>query len=295
MNLELLVVGHLSRDLLITPTLRRETLGGGTAYAMLAPALGVTSGIISRVGDDFEVDYQTTLQNSGLNLAGLHKSGSVSTRFINEYDEAGNRTQHIEHLATPILPDDIGPLLPSSCIHFTPLTRIEISTACFKLAASSKAIVSLDVQGFARGVQADLVIPRKWSYAADILQFVDIVKADTQELTAITGVNSISEAKEILLSYGVETVVLTRDRDGSTIYTQNEQLEIPLVLADLVLDTTGSGDTYMIGFLCEYIRTRDLFQSGVFGAACASLNLETIGPSSFPSRAEVEERMSRYL
>jgi sugar/nucleoside kinase (ribokinase family) len=175
------------------------------------------------------------------------------------------------------------------------LTRIEISIPCFKLAASSNAIISLDVQGFARGVQADKVIPREWAYAPDVLQFVDIVKADVHELTAITGFDTISEARDILFSHGVQILVLTRDRDGSTIYTQTEQLEIPLVLAERVVDTTGSGDTYMIGFLCEYMRTHDLFHSGVFAATSASLNLESIGPYSMPSRAEVEKRMIKYL
>ena len=52
--MEIVVVGHLSRDLIVMPERSQEALGGGTAYAMLAPALGAFgAGIISKVGADF--------------------------------------------------------------------------------------------------------------------------------------------------------------------------------------------------------------------------------------------------
>ena len=55
--MDIVVVGHLSRDLLVTPETAREALGGGTAYAMLAPSLGISKcGIVSCVGDDFDED-----------------------------------------------------------------------------------------------------------------------------------------------------------------------------------------------------------------------------------------------
>ena len=85
--MEIVVVGHLSRDLIITPETRRELLGGGTAYAMLSPKIGAFgSGIISRVGSDFDESYKISLIASGLNLTGLHYEGSHTTRFVNEYD-----------------------------------------------------------------------------------------------------------------------------------------------------------------------------------------------------------------
>ncbi len=49
--MEIVVVGHLSRDLIVTPEYERESLGGGTAYAMIAPHLGaLAAGIVTRVG-----------------------------------------------------------------------------------------------------------------------------------------------------------------------------------------------------------------------------------------------------
>jgi sugar/nucleoside kinase (ribokinase family) len=98
-----------------------------------------------------------------------------------------------------------------------------------------------------------------------------------------------------LLASGVGIVVLTKDRGGSVVYTGDERIDVPLVFADKVVDTTGSGDTYMIGFLVEYGRTQDLWRAGIFAATCASFNLESIGPYDMPSRVQVEDRMEPYL
>jgi sugar/nucleoside kinase (ribokinase family) len=292
---DLTVIGHLSRDLLITPTLRREALGGGPAYAMLAPAIGCDAGIVTVVGHDFEEEYEAVLHQSGLDMTGFRKTDSVSTRFINEYDINENRTQHIEHLAPPILAKDIMSHLDSKCIHFCPITRIEIEQAAFQMTSDSAALVSLDVQGYSRGVQGELIVPRYWDNASEILEYIDIVKADKAELLTITGVKNLEDARNTLFEMGVDMLVLTKDRGGSTIYTKSEYVKIPLVLSKRAIDTTGCGDTYIIGFLCDYLKSQDIYHAGLFGASCASFNLETIGPYNMPSQDMVLERMKHYL
>ncbi|MGY5874575.1 MAG: carbohydrate kinase family protein [Candidatus Thorarchaeota archaeon] len=295
--MEIVVVGHLSRDLLITPTLHRETLGGGTAYAMLAPSIGAKgSGIVSRVGQDFGQTYEGILQESGLDLTGLLCSGSYSTRFVNEYDNQGQRTQRIEHLAPSITAKDLlESHINSNIIHFCPLTRIEIEPSCFQKATRNKAMVSLDIQGFSRGVHGEQVIPRRWSSAEHIVKYVDVIKSDESELLAATNTKDIQVAIDRLFELGLKILLLTCEREGSTIYTPVEQIDIPLVLTDKVVDTTGCGDTYAIGFLIEYNRSHDLRAAGIFAAACSSFNLEDVGPYRMPSRAQVESRMRLYM
>jgi len=134
--MEIVVVGHLSRDLIITPETTREALGGGTAYAMLAMSLeAFGAGIISCVGTDFEEEYVQTLQESGLDIEGLHYRGRKSTRFINEYDEKGVRTQRLEARAPPLKIDDIeSKYLGASIYHFCPLTADEIPVSMIEAA-----------------------------------------------------------------------------------------------------------------------------------------------------------------
>ncbi|TFH10316.1 MAG: hypothetical protein E4H14_02805 [Candidatus Thorarchaeota archaeon] len=295
--MDIVVVGHLSRDLIITPDTKREALGGGTAYAMVAPALDAfAAGIVSKVGEDFEQEYWNTLKSSGLVLTGLQKEGAQSTRFVNKYDAEGNRVQMVETLAEKITPQDFSDeYLESNIIHFSPLTANELDIDCIKLARANAKITSIDVQGYVRSIDnSGMVIPRDWVEIDEILSIVDVVKLHELELKqAIEGESELSAVSEIL-NLGPRIVLVTRDRRGSTIYTRNDQITIPRVDADFYIDSTGCGDVYSIGFLLEYVRSSNLKRSGLFAATCSSFNVETIGPYNFPTRLDVERRMMRY-
>jgi sugar/nucleoside kinase (ribokinase family) len=295
--MDIVVVGHLSRDLIITPETKREALGGGTAYAMLAPALDAfAAGIVSKVGEDFEQEYWSILKSSGLDLTGLKRVGTKSTRFVNKYDSAGNRVQMVEALAEQItlqdFPDDYD---EAKIIHFSPLTANELDIECIRHARSNAKITSIDVQGYVRSIdKSGMVIPRDWIEQSEILSLVDIAKFHELELKqTIEGESELSAVSEIL-SLGPRIVLVTRDRRGSTIYTRNEQISIPRIDADNLVDSTGCGDVYSIGFLLEYMRSSNLKQAGLFAATCASFNVETRGPYNFPSRLDIKSRMKEY-
>ncbi|MFW9834608.1 MAG: carbohydrate kinase family protein [Candidatus Thorarchaeota archaeon] len=296
--MEIVVVGHLSRDLIITPESRQELLGGGTAYAMLAPKIGAFgAGIISKVGSDFEESYKITLMTSGLNLLGLHYEGDTTTRFVNEYDEEGVRSQRVEHLAPQITPADFSDdHCQAGIIHFSPLSCNEIDSDCYIIAREDGALVSLDAQGYLRCITDDCrVTPREWPESDKILSLVDIVKLHDSELRIINSDESELSAVSHILDLGPRIVMVTRDHRGSTIYTRNTQVDIPLVLANAQVDTTGCGDTYTVGFLLEYMRTANVARAGIFAATCSSFNVETMGPYDMPDRMMVETRMRPYL
>ena len=202
----------------------------------------------------------------------------------------------VENLAEQITPQDFPEdYLDSKIIHFTPLTANELDIDCIKLARSNERITSLDVQGYVRSIdKSGRVIPRVWVERDEILSLVDIVKFNELELKqSVEGQSELSAVSEIL-DLGPRIVLVTRDRSGSTIYTRTERIAIPLVNADVHIDSTGCGDVYSIGFLLEYMLTSNLKQSGLFAATCSSFNVETSGPYNFPSRLDVEKRMTEY-
>ena len=294
--MEIVVVGHLSRDLLITPDMTRETLGGGTAYAMLAPALGALgSGIVTRVGRDFENGYMEILRTSTLDLTGLRTSGLKSTRFVNEYDENGNRTQRVENLAPIIRGQDyLSQHLQASIFHFCPLLK-EVHISCIEAARSTGALISVDIQGYLRALEGFKVIPTSWNDPEEVLRLVDVVKCDEDELTLVLNEKSEATAVTRILDLGPRIVTVTRNRKGATIYTRNSHIDIPLVLGSHLVDSTGCGDTFAIAFLLEYMRTGYVTRAGLFGATCASFNIENVGPYLMPSRNQVDQRMKAYL
>jgi sugar/nucleoside kinase (ribokinase family) len=296
--MEIAVVGHLSRDLIITPETRREALGGGPAYAMLAPAIGAFgTGIVSKVGSDFEDTYKIDLVSSGLDLTGLYYEGDHTTRFINKYNKNGERIQIVDALAPQIKPSDFTEAHSgASIIHFSPLSSNEIDRACYDIAREEGALTSLDVQGYLRSISDDgHVFLQKWSKSDEILGLVDVVKFHDSELKIINVNQSELSTVSHILDIGPRIVIVTRDHRGSTIYTRNEQVDIPLVLPNAQVDPTGCGDTYAIGFLIEYMRSASVTRAGLFAATCSSFNVETLGPYGMPDRVMIETRMRPYL
>jgi sugar/nucleoside kinase (ribokinase family) len=263
---------------------------------MMAPALGAFGvGIVTRVGADFEPKYINDLKSSGLDISGLRPAGLKSTRFVNQYNQEGVRTQRLEALAPEIRAMDFLPKhLDANIVHFTPLMQ-EVHPSCIEVVKSRGALVSLDVQGFTRTVEGTDVVAADWVESDDVLRYVDVVKCDKRELDHVTGMQSETGSATHILSLGPRILVVTKEQTGSTIHTRSGTIDIPLVLADKLVDTTGCGDTYIIGFLLEYMRTGDVKRAGLFGATCASFNLETVGPYDYPTRTAVEARFAKYL
>jgi sugar/nucleoside kinase (ribokinase family) len=249
------------------------------------------------VGSDFEQEYRKVLDSSGLDLSGLQTVGDISTRFVNEYDILGTRVQRVEAVAPCINASDFGVVHHhAKIIHFSPITPSEIEAACYEFARGEGALTSLDVQGYLRHISDDgLVSPRTWDDRDKIISKVDVVKFHDSELRLTDSSESELSAVSHILDLGPIIVIVTRDHRGSTIYTRNSQVDIPLVLSKSQVDSTGCGDTYAIGFLLEYMRSLDISRAGLFAATSASFNAETLGPYDMPGRVKIETRLRSYL
>ena len=59
-------------------------------------------------------------------------------------------------------------------------------------------------------------------------------------------------------------------------------------------DTTGAGDVYCAAFLSEYLRTGDLYKSGLYASTASTILIEKTGGvslSRIPTNKEVMGRM----
>jgi adenosine kinase len=87
----------------------------------------------------------------------------------------------------------------------------------------------------------------------------------------------LSEAE---LARRVEVVVVTRGEAGSTIRRGEEQIDVPVVRAERVVDPTGCGDAYRAGFLYGRVRELPLETCGRLGSVVGSLAVEHQGTQS---------------
>jgi adenosine kinase len=75
-----------------------------------------------------------------------------------------------------------------------------------------------------------------------------------------------------------EFIVATRGEQGSTIYTREGEVYIPIITPEQVSDPTGVGDAFRGGFLTGYSHRLDWETCGRMGALSATYCLEHKGP-----------------
>jgi adenosine kinase len=78
----------------------------------------------------------------------------------------------------------------------------------------------------------------------------------------------------------IELVVVTHGKLGSTIYTNGDEIEVPVFPPTAIKDPTGVGDAYRSGLLTGLAQGWPLKLAGEVGALCATYVLEQVGTQS---------------
>ncbi len=76
----------------------------------------------------------------------------------------------------------------------------------------------------------------------------------------------------------VQFMVVTRGEEGSTLYTPQGEVHVPIVPAVQIVDPTGVGDAFRGGFLTGYCHAWELELCGQMGSLAATYCLEQSGP-----------------
>jgi adenosine kinase len=76
----------------------------------------------------------------------------------------------------------------------------------------------------------------------------------------------------------MQFMVVTQGEKGAVIYCEKEEINIPVVVPERIVDPTGVGDAFRAGFLTGYAHKLDLETCGHMGALSATYCLEQRGP-----------------
>src|SRR5512140_8955 len=94
----------------------------------------------------------------------------------------------------------------------------------------------------------------------------------------------------------VKVLVVTRGKDGATLYTDGQECFIPTVPEREIVDPTGVGDAFRGGFLTGYARGWDWTLCGEVGSLAAVYCLECRGPQSHTyTRQQFVERFRKHF
>jgi sugar/nucleoside kinase (ribokinase family) len=325
--LDLIVVGNLAYDDIITPFDRRQgVFGGSVAYAALCAArLGQKVGVISKVGQDYDMSDLSPLSQAGVDVAGVKQVDGATTRFECLYDEQENRQQRLLGACAPIFPKDIpDPYLQAKKVALLPIFD-ELPYQTVARFAADKRLICIDPQGYLRSVGQGKracpepgrracpepgrracpelgrrVVQRAWDDRERFLKEVNVLATSLPELEALAGTDDLGQAVRLLAGYGPQVILVTREGGARTgfssfVYCGGRLYKVPAIPPRAFVDPGGAGDSSATAFFIEYERTGDPSWSALFASAAASFVMEGFGASNFGTRDQVMGRIGDFV
>ena len=273
-----LAIGHLSFDVNMvdggSPSGRIP--GGASAYATLvAKKHGISSGILTSVGDDYPVEEIL----GGIDVRGP-KSEHTSS-FANYYD-GDNRNQVLIASASKIFKSEIpvgwtrpnilyaGPLLhelPTDSVNwFEPKLSCLVPSGWLRRWGSDGVVTHAD----------GLILSQRKKWDVIVVSEAEIANLPVEQLYSFS-----------------EILCVTRGEFGARIWKAGDWVDIPAVKSEPA-DRTGAGDIWASAFAISISDGRNIEDAGVYASAASAIGIESIGLLGCPSRAEIENRLSGF-
>ncbi|ELA09243.1 carbohydrate kinase [Moraxella macacae 0408225] len=268
----------------------KQASGGSSANAIVAMAsLGSETFYICQVADDaLGQFYLADLNQIGVKTSkkSLSKQGVTGTCLSLVTPDAERTMQ--THLG-------ISAEIDENAVDFSQLTDANWLYIEGYLAMSpsvQEAILALKQQAVQHGVKiaVSFADPAVVKFAKDGLDVmlaggVDVVFCNCEEAKLYTNATTHDTACQSLLKVA-KMAVVTNGANGTMVAYQddyltekhdNNQVFIPSVAVENVLDTTGAGDSYAGAFLHAFADGKDLLSCGKLASCVASLVIAQFG------------------
>ncbi|MCU0486214.1 MAG: carbohydrate kinase family protein [Anaerolineales bacterium] len=248
---------------------RRGGIAPNIAYTLAL--LGGRPRVMATVGEDFE-DYRQWLESHGVDTAAMKVVPGVFTAsFFANTDRANAQIAsfypgamaYAAELSFHTLPaprPDLAVISPND-----PGAMEQYIHECCELGIPylydpSQQLVRMAGPELQRGIEGAFAL------------FVnDYESGLVEKMTGLT--------VEDIQRY-VRLLVITRGEYGSTIYADGQEVRVPIVPPERIVDPTGVGDAFRGGFLAGFSRGWDWQTCGQMGALAATYCLEQAGTQS---------------
>ena len=273
---KIICIGHITKDKIITPTHTTYSAGGTSFYfanALQALNKHYPFELVTKGDNDIEPTV-SIFRKQGLKVKWLTSKHTVY--FENAYTNNPNeRKQRVLAVADPFTLSDIQHL-SAHIYHIGALLNTDFSTETLRFLATN-ALLSIDAQGFLRGLNHTYVIAKPWEDAQKVLSFTHTLKVNEDEMYVLSGLKQPKKAAQLFAQWGVKEVVITLGSEGSIVYADNVFYEIPAYPTRKVVDVTGCGDTYMACYLYARATEHTILESAHLASALCAKKVEHIG------------------
>ena len=298
MKFDLVVIGHIMKEIIKFPD--REigpVLGSPAAYSSVAAGvLGARTGIVTVIGKDMPDFLINPIVEANVDTKGIKLKDCCTRTTILTYDCVGNKKVSYLRIPPNIIFDDIPKCYLNAPAFFICPMDFEVPIETINEFKKNRIIMT-DLGGY--GGTVSTFHPDKDNLASedivkDIVSRFNIVKASVEDcIYLFPSLNNEKDYLYKLLDMGPEVVIITLGKSGSIISDHNKVFEIPAFKTD-VKDTTGAGDVFCAAFLLEWLRTENLYKSGIYASAASSIVVEKSGGvivNRMPTDKGVRERI----
>lgn len=293
-HFDVCVIGHVVRDINTVGGRQRPPQPGGTAYyaSMVYHSLGLRTATVTTVAAE---DDALLAQMRAAGITIFNSPGAVTTAFHNDYapDNPDLRTQRVSAHAEPLHMMRMDTFPEAEIYHLGPLIDGDIDVSIARACADRAALVAADAQGWVRCVEDGAVEAVRGADAAAQLAYINVLKADLDEILSLTGKSNLADAVGDLTSTDLSDVVVTMASRGSAVFGRGRMVAFDAVPPRAVRDATGCGDTYLAAYLQRRRGSDQLETCAAFASVAASMNIECHGPLTASSK-EVAARWRDY-
>ncbi len=288
MKYDILMLGHISQDVLIDhQNVRQDIVGGAVVYSSFAAgSAGKRVKVITKLADK-DLHILKNLQHPLVDWDVLPSKQSTSIKNIYFTADKERREVILLSQADPFVLEEVQ--AEASIYHLAGLFGGEIPDSLV-LPLAKRGKVALDAQGVLRCLdeQKNLVF-RDWGRKQELLPYITYFKTDAAEAKILTGLDDREKAARLLYSWGAQEVMLTHNTEVMVCHQGNIHTA-PFTNSNNS-GRTGRGDTAFAAYLA-WRQDHDAAESTRFAAALCSLKMEK--PGVFRGTLdEVHKRMER--
>lgn len=252
----------------LVDSMTRERGGIAPNIAYTMALLGQHPVVLAAVGEDF-AEYRLWLESQGIDTTGMQViPGEFTASFF---------------ATTDLTNAQIASFYPGAMAYASQLSVTNIAGELPDLVVISPDDPVAMEKHLAESVE--LGIPYLYDPSQQVLRFegprllkgIDhayALFANDYEYGLIQNKTGLSEQE---LIDRLRLMVITRGEHGSLIYADGEQITVPVILPERIVDPTGVGDAFRGGFLTGMANQLDWETCGMIGAMAATYCLEQKG------------------
>ncbi len=282
---DIVMIGHVSKDINIYQDNEEHHLGGPVVYSSAAAVRSGASVLVVTKAASEDRDKLAILYENEADVVIVDSSTTTSIQNIYHTADRERRTVTLLSSAEPFRAEDV-PDVDAGVYHLAGLFVGEIPAPLIE-ALSRRGEVGIDAQGVLRTNENGSLVFRDWPEKQRYLPAVTYLKTDAAEAEILTGEPARERAAHMLLDMGPKEVMVTHHSE--VIVVDREGIHRAPITSRRLDGRTGRGDTCFAAYLARR-REHDVDESTAYAAALVSIKMES--PGVFRgTREDVFERM----